>query len=465
MLASPKVNMSEFDDLFAGLGLGNTSNAIPAPIMPKKGVIMKEEPKPIPAPVVEATPVEKTIVQRAQEKMQQINAELNLSFVEREDLIKLMQLALCTGSNLLMIGPPGSGKTMLAQEMCSHIDQANYFQWMLNKTSDPSEILGSFSIKQMENDRFVRVTDGKLPEAHLAFLDELFKCNSPVLNTLLTIMNEHIFYNDGKPNPVPLLSLFGASNEMPEDESLDALYDRFLLRVNVQSVKDSANRKKMFINYLNSHAGIGTGFPKTKITLDEIKALQKEAVNVKVSKDLINKFVRLINDLERQAIHVSDRRQNECFKILQGAALLDNRNEVILDDFHILVYALWSTEEQIPAIEAAITKIVNPYNDRFKEVKDAFEQIRTDVDSATEPQEKTKRSIEAKGAISKLITKLNKIINDASKNGRETDDYATYRDDMDAYNKKIIAEALGTTFPDMQSVNDSADYQGEEVPF
>ena len=102
--------------------------------------------------------------------------------------------------------------------MCGRIENANYFQWMLNKTSDPSEILGPFSVKEMENDKFMRITTGKLPEAHIAFMDEVFKSNAPTLNALLTIMNEHIFYNDGKPVDVPLISMFGASNEPPEDK-------------------------------------------------------------------------------------------------------------------------------------------------------------------------------------------------------------------------------------------------------
>lgn len=91
---------------------------------------------------------------------------------------------------------------------------------MLNKTSDPSEILGPYSIKEMENDKFMRITTGKLPEAHIAFIDECFKANAPVLNILLPIMNEKIFYNDGKPNNIPLMTMIGASNEGPEDKSI-----------------------------------------------------------------------------------------------------------------------------------------------------------------------------------------------------------------------------------------------------
>lgn len=391
--------------------------------------------------------IDPAVLQSAQAKMQRIGAEMNNLFVEREELIKLMQLAVCTGTNLLMLGPPGTAKSAVTQELCSRIEQANYFQWMLNKTSDPSEILGSFSIKEMENDRFVRVTKGKLPEAHIAFMDEVFKSNAPTLNTLLTIMNERIFYNDGLANPVPLIAMFGASNEGPEDETLDALYDRFIFRINVQYVHDAANKKRMHANYIDQRAGLLGLAGKSTITLDEIQTLQEAAKNVKVTKDLVNKFIRLIADLERQAIHVSDRRQNECFKVMQGNAILNARNQVCLDDFKSLTYVLWEKEEHIPIIESAILKMVNPYDDRFKELTNNFAQVKRDIDNVTNPQDKTKKSIESKATIEKLVSKVNRLINEASKNGRDVTDFTSFRDEMIRYNQELIANALGTNFP------------------
>lgn len=393
------------------------------------------------------TGIDPAVLQSAQAKMQRIGAEMNNLFVEREELIKLMQLAVCTGTNLLMLGPPGTAKSQITQELCSRIEQANYFQWMLNKTSDPSEILGSFSVKEMENDRFLRITKGKLPEAHIAFMDEVFKSNAPTLNTLLTIMNEHIFYNDGLANPVPLISMFGASNEGPEDETLDALYDRFIFRMNVQYVHDAANKKRMHANYIDSRAGLLGLAGKTTITLEEVQTLQEAAKNVKVTKDLVNKFIRLIADLERQAIHVSDRRQNECFKVMQGNAVLNARNQVCLDDFKSLVYVLWEKEEHIPIIESTILKMVNPYDDKFKELTTTFGQVKRDIDNVTNPQDKTKKSIESKATIEKLVSKVNRLINEASKNGRDVTDFTQFRDEMIRYNQELIANALGTNFP------------------
>jgi MoxR-like ATPase len=317
---------------------------------------------------------------------------------------------------------------------------------MLNKTSDPSEVFGPFSVKEMENDKFMRITTGKLPEAHIAFMDEVFKSNAPTLNALLTIMNEHIFYNDGKPQPVPLISMFGASNEPPEDETLDAMYDRFIFRMNVNYIHDPSNKKRMHSNYIDDRAGLLGLAQKTTITLAELQTLQQAAKNVRVPKDIINRFVRLIADLDRQAIHVSDRRQNECFKVMQGSAVLRGSNTVGLDDFRSLVYVLWEKEEHIPIIESAILKMVNPYDDRFKELKDNFGQVKSDIEGITDASMKSKKAIESKGVIEKIVSKTNKLINEASKNGKDVQDFITFREEMVKYNQDLISSALGATF-------------------
>lgn len=441
---SAALDFSGMNDLFEGFGektdgLANNNNS-------EAGVTAK--PKAAAAPVITPTKngVDPGLLQSAQAHMQQIGVELNNLFVERDDLVRIMQLAIATGTNLLMLGNPGTAKSDITHELCSRIENANYFSWLLNKTSDPSEILGSFSIKQMENDRFLRITTGKLPEAHIAFMDEVYKSNAPTLNALLTIMNEHVFYNDGKANPIPLISMFGASNEPPEDESLNALHDRFIFRINVQYVKDAANKKRMHNNYIDKRAGVLGMAGKATITLDEIKALQQAGMTVKVHKDIINKFISLINNLDKQAIHVSDRRQNECFKVLQGSAVLRGSDSVGLDDFKSLIYVLWEKEEHIPIIESAILKMVNPYDDRFKSIRDNFNQIKSDIDGCTDQQKKMQKSLESKSNIEKLVAQTNKLINEAAKNGKDSSEFVSFRDNMVKYNQELIKEALGTTF-------------------
>ena len=444
-MGATNLDFSDFDDMFADMGLekateqqlNNEKNVTAKPVSASTETVSI-------APV--NAPLNPAVLQSAQAKMSQIFVEMNNIFVERDELIKLMELAIVTGTNLLMLGPPGTAKSAITYEMCGRIENANYFQWMLNKTSDPSEILGPFSVKEMENDKFMRITTGKLPEAHIAFMDEVFKSNAPTLNALLTIMNEHIFYNDGKPVEVPLISMFGASNEPPEDESLDAMYDRFIFRMNVQYIHDAANKKRMHSNYVDNRAGLLNLVNKTTITLAEVQALQAAAKTVKVPKDIINKFIRLISDLDRQAVHISDRRQNECFKVMQGSAVLAGRNSVTLDDFKSLVYVLWEKEEHIPLIESSILKMVNPYDDRFKELKENFNQVKTDIESITDSSQKSKKAIESKGVIEKIASKTNKLINEATKNGKDVAEFIEFRDNMVKYNQELINAALGTSF-------------------
>ena len=444
-MGATNLDFSDFDDMFADMGL---EKATEQQLNNEKNVTAK--PVPASTETVSITPVNAplnpAVLQSAQAKMSQIFVEMNNLFVERDELIKLMELAIVTGTNLLMLGPPGTAKSAITYELCGRIENANYFQWMLNKTSDPSEILGPFSVKEMENDKFMRITTGKLPEAHIAFMDEVFKSNAPTLNALLTIMNEHIFYNDGKPVEVPLISMFGASNEPPEDESLDAMYDRFIFRMNVQYIHDAANKKRMHSNYVDNRAGLLNLVNKTTITLAEVQALQAAAKTVKVPKDIINKFIRLISDLDRQAVHISDRRQNECFKVMQGSAVLAGRNSVTLDDFKSLVYVLWEKEEHIPLIESSILKMVNPYDDRFKELKENFNQVKTDIESITDSSQKSKKAIESKGVIEKIASKTNKLINEATKNGKDVAEFIEFRDNMVKYNQELINAALGTSF-------------------
>ena len=430
-----------FDDLFSGLG----NPASNAEAEQEKGVTAQPVATANESSVTIQNTNNQNLITGAQAKINMIKKEMNEQFMERDAVIDCMMYALVSGQSMLMLGEPGTAKSKITYELCSRIENGNYFQWMLNKTSDPSEILGPYSIKEMENDKFMRITTGKLPEAHIAFIDECFKANAPVLNILLPIMNEKIFYNDGKPNDIPLMTMIGASNEGPEDESLNAFYDRFLFRINVKYVKDAANKKRMYTNYVNERAGLSGLVSKTTITIEEIKALTDASKNILVPKEIINKFIKFVNDLDKQTIHLSDRRQNECFKILQASAIIHGRQQVGLDDFKSLIYVLWDKEEQIPVIESTIIKMINPYDDQFKQFKDNFNIIKKDIENCTDENEKSTKSLEAKSSIEKLTSKLNKLINDASKNGKDVKDFTDFRDEMVAYSNKVVQKALSVS--------------------
>lgn len=385
-------------------------------------------------------------IQTALGKLANIELELNNEFVERRDLIEIMILAVITNSNLLMLGPPGTAKSKISMALCNRIENSNFFQWLLNKSSDPAELLGTFSIKGMENDEFRRVTTGKLPEANIAFIDEVYKCNSPTLNALLSIMNEHIFYNDGKIVPVPLISMFAASNEPPEDDSLLAMHDRFLFRIEVEYVHDASNKKRMFNNYIYERAGLSNNNTHTTITTDELKCLQDETTKIAVPKQIINKFITLTNNLQKNAtIFVSDRRANECFKILQGSALIHGRNKVGLDDFNALKYVLWEKKEDMDAINAEISKIVNPFDEDYAKYTKQFKEIKEKIDDASDTKTRNQLYFQYQNSLKSVTSRMNKLISEASMNGKDVTEYNKTREEMVKYSASLVNDVLGGT--------------------
>jgi MoxR-like ATPase len=221
-------------------------------------------------------------------KIATLQSEFEGSFKERHDEIAGALLGVLSGEHLLLLGPPGTAKSLLASKVCDAVEGGHLFYYLLTRFTTPEEIFGPLSLQALEQDRYSRKTEGYLPESHIAFLDEIFKANSSILNSLLTLLNERKFHNGQEVVEVPLLSVFGASNELPEEEEgLEALYDRFLIRYVVGNVQDETNFRELVLSDVE-------GFqPSVRLKLSEIDGIQTKSRKVKVDEDVQNILVEL----------------------------------------------------------------------------------------------------------------------------------------------------------------------------
>jgi MoxR-like ATPase len=351
------------------------------------------------------------MMSEARTKLIRIREELNRAFFERTELIDGALGALLAASHVLIIGPPGTAKSMLADELCRRIDGADYFQWLLTKFSTPEEIFGAVSLKGLEEDDYRRVTSHKLPEAHIAFLDEIFKANSSILNALLTLINERLFHNGRERVSVPLIAMFGASNELPDEEELTALYDRFMLRFMVDYIAEDFRFLKMLEG--------GSAPARTTLSFAELEELRLMAQAVTVPPATLRAIGELRRELARIQIIASDRRWKNSLDLLRAHALVMGREHVIEDDLMFLEHVLWKDPEERPKVREAIRRLVKGYEEEARELVIQSEELREYAERRWESEELKQRAlIEVHTKIANILIKFDNLMRTADEEGR-----------------------------------------------
>ena len=365
------------------------------------------------------------------DKLKRIREELKQQFLERTDLIDGALAALLASHHLLIIGPPGTAKSMLADELCRRIEGTNYFQWLLTRFTTPEEIFGAVSLKALEQDDYRRVTNRKLPEAHIAFLDEIFKANSSILNSILTLINERFFHNGKEIVKVPLLTLFGASNELPEEEELTALYDRFLVRFVVGYIAEDFR----FLRMLESHKAAA----RTTLTLAELSALQNLAGAVTIPSHVYRSIADIRRELNKKNIQASDRRYRQSLALLQSYAFLEGEKEVYEKHLFFLEHVLWRDPAEHESVRNTIRELLLGYEEEITELLYESREIReAALKSGRTSDERARALIEYHTKLRNIMTKVDQIMEKAQRMGRPLDRVTSVRGEIEQLQKEML---------------------------
>jgi MoxR-like ATPase len=313
-------------------------------------------------------------------RLNRFRKSLGRFFVQKQDLIDLMLVAAIAQEPLLLVGPPGTAKSDLVLKFKDALGLAeeDYFEYMLTRFTEPSEIIGPIDISLLREGRYVRREQGKLPTARLGFLDEIFKSNSAILNILLTIINERKFYQDGVPQPVRLRVLFAATNEVPEQSELAALKDRFCLKAESRSVQEQHFTELIDAGLQGEvHKGLNQKpWAEGHATLDDVLKANRYLTHLFARKhrggkseeqndrqlffpaDVFDEFQRLVKVLVREdRIFVSDRKLVKLYKLFRVRSWLLTGGTVTRDDLHLLAY-LGETHQEIELLREKVPALL-----------------------------------------------------------------------------------------------------------
>lgn len=313
-------------------------------------------------------------------KINRFRESLGRFFVNKQEIIDLMCVAAVAQEPLLLVGPPGTAKSDLVLKFkdALGVEQGDYFEYMLTRFTEPSEIIGAIDIKELRDGKYIRRKEGKLPTAKLVFLDEIFKSNSAILNILLTIINERKFYQEGKPEPVPLRVMFAATNEVPEQGELAALKDRFVLKVESRPVQDEFFPELIDAG-LQSEAYRGLNqkpWQEGLCTLDDFIKANRYLTFLFARKtgdgrgevqndrqlffpaDVFREYQRLVKTLVREdKIFISDRKLVKLYKLFRVRAWLFSGGTVSRDDLRLLAY-LGESHQEIDHLREKVPQLL-----------------------------------------------------------------------------------------------------------
>ncbi|HEY5089598.1 MAG TPA: AAA family ATPase [Polyangia bacterium] len=316
-----------------------------------------------PAPAPRLAPLDAEAL-RIGQKLREVGRALDARYLDKAELVRLLLVTLVAGEHMLIVGPPGTAKSALVRHLARLID-ARYFEYLLTRFSEPNEIFGPIDIKAFREGTYVRRVEAMLPDADIVFLDEIFKSNSAILNALLSILNERRFFTGSRSIRVPLSSLYGATNEVPNDDALSAVFDRFLVRAsseNLDSFHFHGLIERGLAAEVEALAGGLEAVAQPLITLAELRTLQAGLTRqLQFPQEFLARYKGLVFQIRSEGVTLSDRRVVKLLKLFAASALVDGRPTVNEGDFFVLRH-VWNSVDQI----ALVDDIVGPVLERHR---------------------------------------------------------------------------------------------------
>lgn len=281
-------------------------------------------------------------------------------YLGKDEVIRLLLVAAIAGEHAVLIGPPGTAKSALIRTF-ARLMHARYFEYLLTRFTEPNEIFGPVDITAFREGRYERRTEGMLPDAEVVFLDEVFKSNSAILNALLTLLNERRYTSGGQVIKCPLLSAFGASNEVPSDETLTAIYDRFILRIRNDNL-DAYHFQDLLQKGLEHEVLQMTDAPvQPLVAARELAELQRGLLQrTRFGEDFFSQYKGIVFQIRAEGVSLSDRRVVKILKLFAASAYLDGRPQPDASDFFVLKH-VWNNEDQAQILEAIVTPVLEAH--------------------------------------------------------------------------------------------------------
>jgi len=373
--------------------------------------------------------------------------EVSSEIHERSQEIHTAVLALLSNHHHFQLGPPGTAKSLLVDRIYRRIDglaDADYFRYLMAKTTAPEELFGGLDLLlYKETGIFKRRTERMLPEARIAFLDEIFKSSSAILNTLLTVMNEREFYNAGETFDVPLITVFAASNELPDGEELRALFDRLHFRHVVREIQETSNFVEMLSNPM-------VEIPERLVSLEDLYAAQKQVADVHVPMDVIEALKGLRGDLMHSdgGVKATDRRWKQCLPIIQAEAWLEGEDTAEVAHMRPLMHVLWEEQSFRKTVTKHVLALANPIDKVATELLEdlAVQSVALNKaikDHVDNPKARAKVCVEVHTKLKRIKNRMSKLAAEAETVERESEQLDTLKGRFVQVGRVLMVDGFG----------------------